>query len=137
MLVAACLILPILLSAANSPRNLGVGLLALWPLVGVEFTMPDKSGVSVERRSPVNRWPRVLYLIAVPLCLWLALYGVGTAAVLLGPTRLPANIVAHAIRSDGAGFAEFAAEVTLPATMSCRSRSTTASPARLLTTADG
>ena len=114
-LVAACLILPILLSAANSPRNLGVGLLALWPLVGVAVAMPDKSGVSAERRWPVNRWPRALYLMAVPLCLWLALYGVGTTAALLGPTRLPANIAAPAIRSDGAGWPEFAAEALLPA----------------------
>ena len=62
----------------------------------------------------MNRWPRVLYLIAVPLCLWLALYGAGTTAALLGPTRLPANIAAPAIRSDGAGWPEFAAGVTLP-----------------------
>jgi len=115
VLVAACLLLPILLSAANSPRNLGVGLLALWPLVGVAVAMPDKPGVSAERRWPVNRWPRALYLMAVPLCLWLALYGAGTTVALLGPTRLPANIAAPAIRSDGAGWPEFAAETLLPA----------------------
>jgi len=115
VLVAACLLLPILLSAANSPRNLGVGLLALWPLVGVVVAMPDKPGVSAERRRPVTRWPRAVYLMAVPLCLWLALYGIGTTAALLGPTRLPANIAAPAIRSDGAGWPEFAAEALLPA----------------------
>jgi 4-amino-4-deoxy-L-arabinose transferase-like glycosyltransferase len=115
MLVAACLLIPILLSAANSPRNLGVGLLALWPLAGAASAMPDKPGVSSDRGRPVNRWPRALYLMAVPLCLWLALYGVGTTAALLGPTHLPANIVAPAIRSDATGWPEFAVEANLPA----------------------
>ena len=114
VLVAACLILPILLSAANSPRNLGVGLLALWPLVGVAVAMPDKSGVSAERRWPVNRWPRVLYLIAVPLCLWLALYGVGTAPRFWARRACLPISWRTTIRSDGAGWPEFAAEVTLP-----------------------
>ena len=54
-------------------------------------------------------------LMAVPLCLWLALYGAGTTAALLGPTCLPANIATPAIRSDGAGWPEFAAEALLPA----------------------
>ena len=114
-LVAACLLLPILLSAANSPRNLGVGLLAIWPLVGVAAAMPDKPAASAEGRRTVNRWPPAFYLMAAALCLWLALYGAGTAAALLGPTRLPANIAAPAIRSDGAGWPEFAAEALLPA----------------------
>ncbi len=115
VLVAACLLLPILLSAANSPRNLGIGLLALWPLVGVAGAAPDKPGVSADRGQLVNRRARARYLMAVPLCLWFALYGAGTTAALLGPTRLPANIAALAIRSDGAGWPEFAAEALIPA----------------------
>jgi hypothetical protein len=114
-LVAACLLLPILLSAANSPRNLGVGLLAIWPLVGVAIEAPDKPGISADRGRLVNIRSRALYLMAVPLCLWLAFYGVGTTAAFLGPTRLPANVVALAIRSDAAGWPEFAAEALLPA----------------------
>ena len=114
-LVAACLLLPILLSAANSPRNLGIGLLALWPLVGDTVAKPDRSGVSAGRGVPAHRWPSARYLIAIPLCWWLALYGTGTAAALLGPTRLPASIVAPAIRFDGAGWPELAVEVLSPA----------------------
>jgi len=115
VLVAACLLLPILLSAANSPRNLGIGLLAVWPLVGVALAMPVKPGVPTEGGRPVNRSSQALYLMTTPLCLWLALYGAGTTAALLGPTRVPANVAARAIRSDAAGWPEFATEALLPA----------------------
>ena len=114
-LIAASLLLPVLLSEANSPRNLGIGLLALWPLAGSAVAAVDESGVPAKGWRPANRRARALRLLAVLLCLWLVLYGVGTAAALLGPTRLPASIAAQAIRSDTAGWPEFAAEVTLPA----------------------
>ncbi len=114
-LIAACLLLPVLLSKANSPRNLGIGLLALWPLAGVAIADVAKTCVSAQGRWPKDRWARVLLLLAFPLCLWLVLFAAGTTAALLGPTRLPANIAAPAIRSDGAGWPEFSAGVTLPA----------------------
>jgi 4-amino-4-deoxy-L-arabinose transferase-like glycosyltransferase len=114
-LIAACLLLPILLSAANSPRNLGIGLLALWPLAGAAVATVDEPGASAEGGWPKNRWARTLFLLAIALCLPLALYGVGTTAALLSVTRLPANTAAPSMRSDGAGWPEFAAGVTLPA----------------------
>lgn len=113
--VAASLLLPILLSAANSPRNLGAGLLALWPLAGVAITSAEGPDAFTRPGRLANRWPRILCLLVFPLCLWLVLYGAGTTAALLGPTRLPASIAAPVIRSDASGWPELAAEILQPA----------------------
>lgn len=115
-LLAACLLLPILLSKANSPRNLGVGLLVLWPLAGAAIATPARTPGGATRRARLaRRSARILRLLVLPLCLWLILYGVGTTAALLGPTRLPASSGTGRIRADAAGWREFAAEVRWPA----------------------
>lgn len=109
--VGACLLLPILLSAADSPRNLGVGLLAVWPLAGLSLSRPDEPG-GLAKPGPLMYLAHAAGLL---LGLVLALYGVGTLAALLGPTRLPHNEASAAIRADAAGWPQFAREVSLSA----------------------
>ena len=135
-LVAACLLLPILLSQANSPRNLGAGLLLLWPLAGFAISAAGEPGVSDRSGRPAHRWARGLRLPVFSLCLWLVLYGVGTTAALQGPTPLPANTAAPVIRSDASGWPEFAAEFPQPAE-GLRWLSITASPVSWPITPDG
>jgi 4-amino-4-deoxy-L-arabinose transferase-like glycosyltransferase len=94
---SAGLILPVLLSRADSPRNLGLGLLALWPLIGLLYPRQ-----------------RVLFWLAALLCLPLALYGAGTAIRLASPLELPRSSVTESIRRDAAGWPAFARQVTLP-----------------------
>ena len=137
-LVAACLILPVVLSAANSPRNLGLGLLALWPLAGLAFPVRLETPAHEDTGSlPAYPPPRIRrfvdtctcaalrrkcrcspirLFVFLPPCLLLAVYGLGTAAALSAPTRLPHNIAAPAIRSDAAGWPEFARGFSPPAT---------------------
>jgi 4-amino-4-deoxy-L-arabinose transferase-like glycosyltransferase len=95
--VSLGLILPVLLSRADSPRNLGLGLLALWPLIGLLY----------ERQ-------RLLFWLAALLCLPLAVYGAGTAIRLASPVALPRSSVTESIRRDAAGWRAFAQEVALP-----------------------
>ncbi len=94
---SAGLILPVLLSRADSPRNLGLGLLTLWPLIGLLY--PGQ---------------RVLFWLAVALCVPLAVYGAGTALRLASPVKLPRSSVTESIRRDAAGWPAFAREVRLP-----------------------
>lgn len=92
-LVAVCLLAPVLFSAANNPRNLGLGLLPLWPLAGLGLE---------PRRS------RVLPALALALLAWMGAFGAGSAAALLGPTALPHSRAAEVMRADAAGWPAFA-----------------------------
>ena len=106
-IAAACTLLPILLSAANSPRNLGFGLLLLWPLAGDGHAATD---------APASRrgWRRIGDW-AVAACLaGSAIYAAGTTAALLGPSAWPRSSGASAIRADAAGWPALADEATLP-----------------------
>ncbi len=98
-LAAVFLLVPVLFSAADNPRNLGIGLLPLWPLAGLLF-----SG-----RRDLGRAAITFGLLA-----WLAIAGAGSAAALLGPTALPHSPAASAIRGDAAGWPVFAREFAPP-----------------------
>ncbi len=98
-LAAVLLLAPVLLSAADNPRNLGVGLLLLWPLAGLLCSPRRNLGRTV---------------LAVGLLAWLAVTGVGSAAALLGPTNLPHSPAAIEIRADAAGWPAFARDAALP-----------------------
>lgn len=100
-LAAVFLLAPVLFSAADNPRNLGIGLLPLWPLAGLLFT---------DRRN--LGWAA----LAVGLLAWLGVAGTGSAAALLGPTALPHSPAASAIRADAAGWREFARDFRTPET---------------------
>jgi hypothetical protein len=103
-IAAACTLLPILLSAANSPRNLGFGLLLLWPLAGIGCA-PDSAQAGKLR---IGEW-------AVVACLaGSAIYAAGTTAALLDSTAWPHSIGATAIRADAAGWPVLAQEAILP-----------------------
>jgi 4-amino-4-deoxy-L-arabinose transferase-like glycosyltransferase len=105
-IAAACTLLPILLSAANSPRNLGFGLLLLWPLAGIERAAAN---APADRRGKlrIGDW-------AVVACLTgSAIYAAGTTAALLGPAAWPRSSGAAAIRTDAAGWPALADETTL------------------------
>ncbi len=92
-LVAACMLAPVLFSAADNPRNLGLGLAPLWPLAGIALAGRN----------------RRLWTVAVSVLLaWLAAFGAGSAAALLGPTPLPHSRSASVIRADAAGWPAFA-----------------------------
>ncbi|MGQ9489725.1 MAG: ArnT family glycosyltransferase [Anaerolineae bacterium] len=98
-LAAGCLLAPVLFSAADNPRNLGIGLLLLWPLTGLSF---------IGRPKPV----RTAFLAL--LLAWLAAFSVGSTAALLGPTALPHPQAATAIRADAAGWPAFGRDFTPP-----------------------
>jgi 4-amino-4-deoxy-L-arabinose transferase-like glycosyltransferase len=108
VLVAAFLILPVVLSAADSPRNLGLGLLVVWPLAGMQIVLPGGH----QRSVTAIRATRLAELL---LCASIALYGLGTAAALLGPTRLPHHSSTNAIRWDAAAWPQFASWFRPPA----------------------
>jgi hypothetical protein len=98
VLVALLLVMPVLLSPANSPRNLLVGCLPLIALSGAWLTATGhRSG-----------W-RIGLLTA--LLAALATYGVGTALALVDETPLPQSGVARAIREDAAGLRALGAEL--------------------------
>ena len=101
-LSAACILAPMALSAANSPRNLALGLLPLWPLAGL--LLPEFHTLT-DRRTP---W------ILVGLGGWLLLYGIGTVAALLAPTASPHSSGADAVRKDAAGWPQFGASFDAP-----------------------
>lgn len=106
-IAAACTLLPILLSAANSPRNLGFGLLLLWPLAG--------SGRASANAPAGHRGWRRIADWAVAACLaGSAIYAAGTTAALLGPSAWPRSSGTSAIRADAAGWPALAGEATLP-----------------------
>jgi len=106
-IAAACTLLPILLSAANSPRNLGFGLLLLWPLAG--------SGRASANAPAGHRGKLRIADWAVAACLaGSAIYAAGTTAALLGPAAWPRSSGASAIRADAAGWPALAREDIFP-----------------------
>ena len=109
-LVSGCLILPILLSRADSPRNLGLGLLALWPLLGL-LALGGPSQAARGRRGMLQSGQAGLLALAVLLCLPLATYGIGTVLRLVTPIRLPRSSVADTMRRDAAGWPAFTREL--------------------------
>lgn len=106
-LAAACTLLPILLSAADSPRNLGFGLLCLWPLAGLRPPLPRD-------RPAARRISRLADGATAACLLGLGVYAIGTVGALLGPPSLPHSVGAPAIRRDAMGWPNFAREVRLP-----------------------
>lgn len=102
-LTAGCLLLPMALSAANSPRNLALGLLPLWPLAGL-LAQPDLQ----------PRTTRLLQATGVITGGLLLLNSIGTVTALLKPTVLPQSSGAPAIRKDAAGWPEFGRAFTAP-----------------------
>jgi 4-amino-4-deoxy-L-arabinose transferase-like glycosyltransferase len=100
-LVALCMLLPVLISPANSPRNLGNGLTALLLLAGARW--PD----SLAR--PRQKW--LVALLALTLGAT-AVYGLGTVADLAGPSPLPASSAVGDIRRDAAGWRELGRELS-------------------------
>ena len=94
-LVALCMLLPVLLSPANSPRNLANGLAALLLLAGACW--PDSS------QRPRQRWLVAFLTLALSAT---AVYGLGTVASLSGPSPLPASSAVGDIRRDATGWRE-------------------------------
>jgi 4-amino-4-deoxy-L-arabinose transferase-like glycosyltransferase len=98
--VAACLLLPVGLSGADSPRNLIAGLVSLLLLAGCRWP-------SLLRKSR-QRWGAgaMAFLLAL-----LAFYGFGTVASLHGAARWLHSSAVAAIRQDAAGWREFGPEL--------------------------
>jgi len=105
VLVAIALLVPVALSAADSPRNLSSGLVPLFLLAGELVTSAWARG----RR----RWASVgLGLLAAAA----AVYGLGSVFNTFGPTTWPESSGVPAIRQDAAGWRELGPEVAaLPA----------------------
>jgi 4-amino-4-deoxy-L-arabinose transferase-like glycosyltransferase len=92
-LVALFLLLPVALSAANSPRNLTAGLLPLLILAGPR------------RRLDLTAWAhRAAAILSALGLLCSAIYGIGTVANLAAPCALPSSSVVPAILQDAAGW---------------------------------
>jgi hypothetical protein len=94
LVLGLALTVPVLLSPANSPRNLLSGLTLFVLLAG-----DAACAWSARRRSVV--W--VAGALVLLLC---ANYGVGTVAETLRPTRLPHSSVAPELRRQSAGWRE-------------------------------
>jgi 4-amino-4-deoxy-L-arabinose transferase-like glycosyltransferase len=99
-IVALCLIIPVALSPANSPRNLSSGLVLLLLLGGTRW--PSFSW------GWGRRWVAALLLI---LMAGTAVYGVGTAGGLVWGSRWPQSSAVQAIRHDSAGWPAFATDL--------------------------
>jgi hypothetical protein len=94
LLVPALLLtVPVLLSPANSPRNLIVGTALLLLLAAGAMQQ------WIRRRSPA-----VALLVLSVLAAWTGAYGLGTVLGTLSPTPLPHSSVATAIRRDAQGW---------------------------------
>lgn len=91
LLVALPLLVPVLLSRADSPRNLLLGWLPLSVLSGIWLCGFVRGG----------RWQGGLVALLLGAA---ALYSVGTAVALVQPTPLPQSDVCLAIREDSAGM---------------------------------
>jgi 4-amino-4-deoxy-L-arabinose transferase-like glycosyltransferase len=92
-LVALFLLVPVVASPADSPRNLSTGLVPLLMLAGA--------------RAPrdLTTWPRrVVAGVLVSLLLASTIFGVGTVVGLGGPSPLPQSSIVPAIRRDAAGW---------------------------------
>lgn len=100
-LVALCLLVPVLLSPADSPRNLTSGLAALLLLAGARWPHPC--------HRPRQQWLAGLWGLAISAA---AVYGLGTVADLSGPCPLPASSAVPEIRRDAAGWHELGRELS-------------------------
>jgi 4-amino-4-deoxy-L-arabinose transferase-like glycosyltransferase len=100
-LVALCMLLPVLLSPANSPRNLGNGLVALLVLAGARW--PDSG------KRPRRKWLVAFLALTLGAA---AVLGVGTVADLSGPSPLPSSSAIDDIRRDAAGWRELGQELS-------------------------
>ncbi|MEJ2737439.1 MAG: glycosyltransferase family 39 protein [Anaerolineae bacterium] len=94
-LVALFLLLPVLLSPANSPRNLSSGLVPLLLLAGIRWPVALQS-----------RWQKGGALLLVILVAMTAAYGVGTLVGLSGPASPLQSSAVRDIRRDAAGWRE-------------------------------
>jgi hypothetical protein len=92
-LVALFLLLPVVLSPANSPRNLSSGLVALLLLTGARLP----------RRLGSQRQKALAALLGF-LALATGAYGLGTLVDLSGPSVWPHSSVVPEIRRDAAGW---------------------------------
>jgi hypothetical protein len=99
-LIALLLLLPIILSPANSPRNLTNGLVALLLLAGDRW--PTAQG---NRR----RWWIAGSLAAIITAV--AAYGLGTVISLSGPSAWPHSSAVGDIRRDAAGWRALGADL--------------------------
>jgi 4-amino-4-deoxy-L-arabinose transferase-like glycosyltransferase len=93
------LVVPILLSPMNSPRNLSTGLALLLMLAGDVLVRWVRNG----RRA----WVTAAVLSAVLILA--GVYGLGTILETLGPTGIPHSSGASTVRQDGAGWRDTAA----------------------------
>jgi 4-amino-4-deoxy-L-arabinose transferase-like glycosyltransferase len=94
--VALCSLVPVLLSRADNPRNLGMGLIAVWPLAGLAY-LPAPAGWSRRAQSAA-------LLLVIGLLAWMLVCSVGTVRGLLAPTGLPRSSAADRIRVDAEGW---------------------------------
>ncbi|MBN1641591.1 MAG: glycosyltransferase family 39 protein [Anaerolineae bacterium] len=94
LVAAAALVLPVLLSRADSPRNLLGGVTLLLVLAGDLLAAWSEAARGRAARSAV-----LLLLLAVS-----AMYGLGTVVATLRPTSLPQSSAAASLRWEGAGW---------------------------------
>jgi 4-amino-4-deoxy-L-arabinose transferase-like glycosyltransferase len=94
-LVAAALLLPVVLSPTDSPRNLTTGLVPL--LLLARAAWPP---------TPAGGWARFVGTVFAAGLALLGLYGLGTAANLVGETPLPESSIGADLRADAAGWRE-------------------------------
>ena len=99
-LVALILLVPVVLSPANSPRNLVNGLVALLLLAG------DRWPASMDSRR--QRWSAALL---GAIFAGIAVYGLGTVINLSEPSAWPSSSAVHDIRRDAAGWRELGADL--------------------------
>lgn len=105
LLVALAVLGPVVVSPANSPRNLTTGavpLLLLAADIGVRIATDWDA-----------RWLRLLVVVPGTFVgLSVALYGLGTTAALLGAApELPQSSIVQTIRDDAAGWATVATQL--------------------------
>ncbi len=92
-LLALFLLIPVVVSPINSPRNLSTGLVPLLLLAGTR--LPRDTATTLQRAAAVA---------FASLLLGVALFGVGTVVNLGGPSPLPHSSIVPAIRRDAAGW---------------------------------
>jgi hypothetical protein len=100
-LVALLLLVPVVLSPANSPRNLSSGLVALLLLAGTRWP--------VTLRNRRQRW---MVGILVVLLGAIALYGLGTVVNLSRSGHWPSSSAVRDIRRDATGWRQLGPELS-------------------------
>ncbi len=98
-LIGLCAMLPVLLSKANNPRNLMLGLLAWLPLIGYLIACLKPAGARLTTAG-------VALLLG-----WNAIYGVGTTIEMVDyRERLPRSVAAKSMSHDAADWPKFCAD---------------------------